>query len=234
MNEIKILSKVNIEVVITSRLRLHLIANNRKGLGSDTMKRVAILLCDTPAENIKLSYGDYHKLFVDLLEKNDEYLFTAFDVVNAQAYPVEPSVYDVYILTGSKYSAYEDEDWINRLKTFIRLADKIDSIKMVGVCFGHQIIAEALGGKCEKNPLGWEVGWEQIYITDIGKELLFDHLDKVVDSLAIQEMHQDHVTVVPNGFYVVASTKKSFCQMMIKNGKYWCIQGHPECKLEYL
>lgn len=188
-------------------------------------KRVAILLCDEPAEHIKAEFGDYFKLFTNLL--GEDFQYEGFDVTKQQ-YPNNPLDFDAYLLTGSKYSSYEDLAWIQRLKTFIREIDIIDNIRVLGVCFGHQIIAEALGGKCEKNNLGWEVGYEEIELTDVGKHVLCLSSSLNKSKLGIQEMHQDHVTVVPPGFDVLATTARSRNQMLLKPGKYWTVQGHPE------
>lgn len=194
------------------------------------MKKVAILLCDEPAEHIKAEFGDYFKLFTNLLGK-DSFLYTGFNVVEQQ-YPSNALDFDAYLLTGSKYSAYEDLPWIKLLKAFLREIDRVDTIRVVGVCFGHQIIAEALGGKCEKNVKGWEVGWEEVELTVAGKQVF--HLPDNKSALAIQEMHQDHVTILPAGFEVLATTVKSKNQILLKPDKYWTVQGHPEYSASFV
>jgi GMP synthase-like glutamine amidotransferase len=61
-------------------------------------------------------------------------------------YPLNPLLYDAFLLTGSRHSVYEELEWIVKLKQFIRNIDPLP-VKVIGICFGHQIIAEALGGK---------------------------------------------------------------------------------------
>jgi GMP synthase-like glutamine amidotransferase len=86
-----------------------------------------------------------------------------------------------------------------QLKAFVRTVfNKYPTIKFLGICFGHQIIAEALGGKVEKNSRGWEVGWTVIYLNDRAQRFL--HTDK--SNMKIHQMHQDHVTQMPSGMRV--------------------------------
>ena len=73
-------------------------------------------------------------------------------------------------LCKTEYSAYDSDAWISQLKDFIRQVDATTNSKILGICFGHQIIAEALGGKVEKNTLGWEIGWTPLQVNPQGLE----------------------------------------------------------------
>jgi GMP synthase-like glutamine amidotransferase len=86
-------------------------------------------------------------------------------------YPPTLEGVDALLLTGSRYSAYASDAWITRLKEYIRWVYKESTCKLIGICFGHQIVAEALDGKVEKNVLGWEVGWTRIAINDKGRTM---------------------------------------------------------------
>lgn len=154
--------------------------------------------------------------------------WTAFDVVNGD-YPPASDPFDAIVISGSKASAYDKTEWILRLIGYVRDVDirnqtTSKKVKLVGICFGHQIMAEALGGQVTKNANGWEVGWTQLQLTDDGMRF-FSLSDK---QLCIQEMHQDHVSVVPKGFTVLASSSVSRVQIMIKSNECIAIQGHPE------
>ncbi|KAJ3274073.1 hypothetical protein HDV01_003566 [Terramyces sp. JEL0728] len=182
--------------------------------------KTGLLVCDRPADELVGVHGDYAKMFSDLFGKLD-----AFDVTKEE-YPTNPMEYDQFIISGSRYSCYEDLPWILKLKQFVKDHDN-SQVKFIGVCFGHQIIAEALGGKVKPNDKGWEIGWISVTLNDQGRKLLSK------DAIAIQSMHKDHVVQVPPGFVVLGSTDLSPVQSMYKPHKYFTIQGHPEFKAAY-
>lgn len=94
----------------------------------------------------------------------------AYDVT-AMEYPESVDTLDGLVLTGSKYSAYDTDEWILKLKRFVSTTFSTSNCPIIGICFGHQIIAEALGGKVVLNPVGWEVGWTPISLNARGKEI---------------------------------------------------------------
>jgi GMP synthase-like glutamine amidotransferase len=104
-------------------------------------------------------------LFKTLFEAETLHL-DAFDVTKG-IYP-KMNDYEAFIMTGSKYSAYDTEEWILTLTEFIRQVDQT-SKKVIGICFGHQILANALGGRVEKNGKGWEVGWTAVEVNEDGQ-----------------------------------------------------------------
>ncbi|CAJ0765651.1 457_t:CDS:2, partial [Entrophospora sp. SA101] len=129
-----------------------------------------------------------------------------FDVVNEKDYPNDKELIediDVIIITGSSFSVYEDVPWIHKLDNFISLIyNNYRKVKLVGICFGHQIIAKALAGK---------------HIFKTNKKVL-----------RLQEMHQDHVTKMPSNFINWGSTYVSQIQGMFKEGHVLTVQAHPE------
>jgi GMP synthase-like glutamine amidotransferase len=84
------------------------------------------------------------------------------------------------------YSAYEDKEWIHKLTAFIkRIFEDFPSKKIIGICFGHQIVAQALGGKVEVNGRGWELGVRQIALAENAKSIIdLNGAPMVYDSLA--------------------------------------------------
>ena len=91
-----------------------------------------------------------------------------FDVYLKSDYPSDENLktLDGLILTGSKHSAYDNDPWILKLKDFVlKVHQDFPTVHLLGICFGHQILAEVLGGKVEKNPKGWEVGRTAINVT---------------------------------------------------------------------
>jgi GMP synthase-like glutamine amidotransferase len=96
-------------------------------------------------------------MFMALLGKLDPALeFVVYDVEGGQ-YPADVDEVDAYLITGSKSSVYEDKPWIHRLIEFVQELHRRDK-KLVGICFGHQLVAQALGGRTGKSPKGWGVG----------------------------------------------------------------------------
>ncbi|KAI8810879.1 class I glutamine amidotransferase-like protein [Cladochytrium replicatum] len=193
--------------------------------------RVAVLLCDTPAPPVVEKYGAYDRIFKEMLDaasktieqRTPQLEVSYFDVVS-EVLPKSAGDFDAYIMTGSKYSAYEDLEWIRKLKAFVKDVIVNTNAKVVGICFGHQIIAEALGGKVEKNVRGWEVATTPMQLNEDGER--FWKLGK--SEAYIQQMHQDIVTKIPYGFRVLASSSICEYQSMILDGRVITLQGHPE------
>jgi GMP synthase-like glutamine amidotransferase len=131
-----------------------------------TSLNLALFICDTPAPKVVENYGAYDKLFRIVFDRarpaNVELSWTDFDVVTRQEYPSLQDIlakkYDGIVITGSARGAYEDEEWIHKLIEYVKqVRDKAPETRIVGICFGHQIIAIASGSTCKPNPSGWEV-----------------------------------------------------------------------------
>ena len=110
--------------------------------------KIGILETGRPPEELDGTFGDYPGMFEDLLSGNG--LKVASYAVLDGDIPKRPDEADGWLITGSKYGVYEDHPWIAPLKAFIRDVYAAD-LPLVGICFGHQLIAEALGGKAENS-----------------------------------------------------------------------------------
>ena len=149
--------------------------------------------------------------------------FETFSVVQGEQLP-DPTAFDAWLIPGSRYGVYDDQPWIEPLKDFIREAAELKH-RMVGVCFGHQIIAEALGGKVEKAAQGFRVGMER-YDTTLGG---------APRSVAMPASHQDQVVVQPPETEVVATTAAcTFAGLRYRNAPVLTVQFHPEFSRDYL
>lgn len=187
--------------------------------------KIGILKCDTAMENVLQKYGDYDELFYQLLKLSDKDIkIDCFDCVSGQL-PDKHNYhnYDGFIISGSRYSCYQDIEWINKLKEKIIEMDQLN-IKMVGVCFGHQIILDALGGKVEPNPKGWEVSVNYIFVTEKTCQIFPETKKKY---FSINQMHQDIVTKIPKDFTELFYNSNSRYQGCFKQN-ILTFQGHPE------
>ena len=132
--------------------------------------------------------------------------------------------YDAFIITGSKYSVYDNFDWITSLKKFINSIVS-ENKPILGICFGHQILAECLGGKVEKNKLGWELGSYKVSLTEKG--LSHPLFKDICDGDIVYESHQDVVSTIPENAIELAYTKKAN-QSFVCNDNIFGVQFHPE------
>lgn len=183
-------------------------------------KILGILQAGRAPEQIINYYPDYNELFVDLLGK-DTFTYRTWAVLDNE-FPRSVNDADAWLITGSRHGAYEPHDWIPPLEKLItQLYAKGDP--MVGICFGHQIIAQALGGRVEKFSGGWSVGRVE-YSLD---ESVFPNTkeDAVTPLMAF---HQDQVVKIPEGAVNVGST--SFCKnaALMYNSQVLTLQPHPE------
>ncbi|EED35928.1 glutamine amidotransferase, class I [Luminiphilus syltensis NOR5-1B] len=183
--------------------------------------KIGILKTDAVRPEWVPEFGEYPDMFQRLLSAEDPSLeFRVWDV-EAGEFPEGPDEADVYLITGSKSSVYEDKDWIRRLEQLVR--DLLtEERKVAGICFGHQLIAQALGGRVQKSEKGWGVGCHRYDITD--PELTDDQGKQ----LQLLVSHQDQVMAAPEGATV--TVRSDFCPMAgLKLGdKVMTFQAHPE------
>ncbi|EAP76714.1 MULTISPECIES: type 1 glutamine amidotransferase [Roseovarius] len=161
--------------------------------------------------------GDIDRMFMKLLGARG-FDFETFAVVDG-IFPDTVEDADGWLITGSKHGAYEDHDWIPPLEEFIR-AVHADGRPMIGVCFGHQIIAQAMGGKVEKFSGGWSVGHKSYEIEG--------------ETHHLNAWHQDQVTEVPEGARVIGHNDFCANAALIYDDRILTIQPHPEFNAEVI
>lgn len=173
--------------------------------------RIGILKCGQSPEVTRDAHGDYDDMFVKLLAGRG----LDFDSYHVEAMQFPASVHDAdgWLISGSRHGVYEDHAFIPPLEDFIRRAHAA-SVPIVGICFGHQIVAQALGGKVEKFGGGWAVG-PQTY-------------DFSGQPVTMNAWHQDQVVERPDGAEVVAAN--GFCEnaALVYGDRAFTVQAHPE------
>ena len=143
-------------------------------------------------------------------------------------FPDEVTACDGYIITGSRHGVYEDLPFIAQLMSFIQSCHEA-KIPQVGICFGHQAIAQALGGKVEKSDKGWGVGIRKVDVVETT-----NWMTKDTDTMDLIYVHQDQVISLPQDADLIAGD--DFCP----NAAYaignhvFSVQGHPEFDKDYV
>ncbi|KAK0726337.1 class I glutamine amidotransferase-like protein [Apiosordaria backusii] len=199
--------------------------------------RLAILEADTPVPQANAQYKGYLGVFTHLFTRavapeplESVLTITGHDIVAfpSTAYPNLDEI-DAVLITGSKYNSFDNDDWILSLVEFTRKALIHPRVKVIGVCFGHQIVARAMGCLVRRSDKGWEVSVTETTLTEKGKEIFGNH-----ESLKIQQMHRDQVYGLPAGSHLLASTEKCPNHGFLVPNRVITIQGHPEFTSEIM
>ncbi|MEX2518355.1 MAG: type 1 glutamine amidotransferase [Paracoccaceae bacterium] len=166
--------------------------------------KIGILQAGLVPEELASTWGEYDRIFATHLHRADpEIEIEGWRVVEG-GFPPGPGAADGWLISGSKHGVYEDHVWIPPLKDFIR-AIVASGRPLIGVCFGHQIMAEALGGRAEKSAKGWGLG-PTAYEIVARPEWMRD----APAHFTIPAVHQDQVTTAPPDATRVATSP--FCE----------------------
>jgi len=188
---------------------------------------IGILQCDSVRSEFRQQFENYPEMFQSLLKKIDPSLsFRVYDVQHGH-YPNSLNECNAYITTGSKASVYDGNAWIDVLEKFlIEINDH--NIKLVAICFGHQLIAQAFGGSTEKSSNGWGVG---VHTNKIHTKPAW--MDPALQQINLLVSHQDQVIRLPEKAQLIAGSE--FCPngMFQLGNNILTIQGHPEFNAKY-
>jgi GMP synthase-like glutamine amidotransferase len=188
--------------------------------------KLGILETGLPPGGLAAEFGDYPTMFTRLLRgAGFAGEIAALDVVKGE-WPERPEAFDAYLVTGSAAGVYDPEPWIAPLIDFLRGAK--GRAKLVGVCFGHQVMAEAFGGKVIKSPKGWGLGLQTYGVED--REPWMD----AATSVALAASHQDQVVELPPAARVVAANVFTpYAALAYDDQPAISIQPHPEFEPDY-
>ena len=186
-------------------------------------QRLGILKAGSPPRSLS-AFGTYPGMFQRLLGE-DHHDYVVFDVEHGE-WPASADRCPAYMITGSASDAYGAAEWISDLKQFLNAAK--GRAALVGICFGHQVMAEAFGGKVEKSPNGWGMG---NHTYDVVRAEPWAGLEK---RITLAASHQDQVIRPPPACEVVAGNAFTpFGFLAYTDQPAISLQLHPEFERDF-
>lgn len=193
---------------------------------------LGLLRTDTVLDEFQPRFGDYPDMFRALLDGAAR-AFPGLSLelrsyfVPAGELPASPEECDGYVITGSRYSVYDDEAWIADLAAFLARAVAARR-KVAGICFGHQLIAHFFGGRTGPAPVGWAVGVHGVRL--LSRE---PWMVPARDRVGLLSSHKDQVSRLPDGARLIASTEACPLAGFVMGDDVMTLQGHPEFSKPY-
>ncbi len=178
---------------------------------------IGILQTGLAPENLAPEMGDYPDMFARLLDGNG-FAFRTWRVVEGE-FPASVHDAEGWLITGSRHGVYEDHPWIAPLEQLIRDAYGAH-VPLVGICFGHQIVAQAMGGRVERYQKGWAVGPTDY---DFGGQ-----------TITLNAWHRDQVVEKPANARVIASNDFCTNAALVYDDRALTLQAHPEFRPEFV
>jgi GMP synthase (glutamine-hydrolysing) len=188
--------------------------------------KIGILECDTLPDDLQGGFPDYPHMLIRSFRSIDcDFEYNVYNVT-VNDFPGSINECDAYITTGSRSSVNDSKSWIATLEKLVVECDSTDH-RLVGICFGHQLIARALQGRVERSKSGLRIGLikSRILSNKSWMNPVQDHINMIIS-------HEDHVVRLPAGAGLLASN--SHCKnFMFQYRNFLGIQGHPEFSKEY-
>jgi GMP synthase-like glutamine amidotransferase len=186
--------------------------------------KITIVETGRPPDALRPDWPDYPEMFRDLIgQADDGFTYETMAVIDGVDLP-DPASLEAILITGSPAGVYDDAPWIAPLLDFIRWA-AAEKTPQVGICFGHQAMAQALGGQVVKSPKGWGIGRHHYELVTHAPWM--DPASP--DGFALAVSHQDQVVTPPPGAQTLArSAFTPFAALSYAQGPAMSFQGHPE------
>jgi GMP synthase (glutamine-hydrolysing) len=184
--------------------------------------KLGLLVCDHVRSEFLHVSGDYEDMFRRLFADHDDVEIVAYDAIGGEL-PADPLECDAWITSGSRYSVNDDESWIRDLERFVHDVAASD-VPFIGICFGHQLIAKALGGSVVRSDRGWGVGVKDVQVRgDVG----------LGESYRVLNSYQDQVETLPPGAEILGWNEHCPVSMLGVGSTIIGMQGHPEFEPSY-
>jgi len=188
---------------------------------------IGILETGRPSDALAAEHGTYTAMVATLLSSGDGALrFENFSVMEDE-FPAGVEECDGYVITGSRFSAMDETPWMLRLESFLRDAMAKDR-PVFGICFGHQILAKALGGEVKQAKQGWQLGLQSYQLVKRP-----EWMEESPDTLRMNAIHQDQVVSLPEGAEIIASAPQCPIAGLVYGDKAASFQAHPEFTLDF-
>lgn len=190
--------------------------------------KITILLAGENPDALRAEFGRYSAKFENMFSKvNSDFTFEPVEMFKGAGFP-EISGLEAVVITGSAFGAYDTPPWMAPLRAFIRTA-YAKNVPMLGICFGHQIMADALGGKVVKSEKGWSIGRHTYRLNNCPECFLEGPRE-----MAIAASHQDQVVEPPKIAEVFLSSDFTpNAGLIYENGVTMSMQPHPEFEISY-
>lgn len=184
--------------------------------------KICILEADDLHPQMQPSFHSFGSMFVRLLGRQQQPAeFTIYNVVRGE-YPCSSERFDAYLVTGSKADSFGTDPWIVRLREYLAERYRAGDV-LLGICFGHQILALTLGGKAERAEQGWGAGVHQYQM----KVASFGSCE-CPSTVHMLISHRDQVTRLPADAQLIASSNFCHNAAFYIEDRVLCFQGHPE------
>jgi GMP synthase-like glutamine amidotransferase len=175
--------------------------------------KIGILQTGCAPDELISEHGDYNEMFMQLLAGRGM-SFATYRVLD-DAFPEDATEADGWLVTGSRCGVYDGFPWISRLEAWLRHAISAQA-PIVGICFGHQVITQALGGRVQKYDGGWQVGLKTYTSAETGQ------------SRNLLAWHQDQVLALPENTVLLESSKDCRFAALQFGDTVRTYQAHPE------
>lgn len=189
---------------------------------------ITVLQTGDPVPEVAQTRGRFSELIAETVGALWDGEWATVDVRDLEAALPDPEASSAFVITGSSSSVTERAPWMLRTEEWIRRAHAAHA-KIFGICFGHQLVGQALGGRVAKNPNGREIG--NVTVTKLADDAMFFTLPP---EFLVHATHVDSVVELPAGAKLLARTALEPHAAYAVGDNVRCVQYHPEMDAEVM